>query len=308
MFTLVKTGCLGEINVGAPQPPNWQPSTIGNVVWNTVAYGNGLFIAFTGGTSGTSNRTATSTDGITWNTINSGFNYCLLSTFANGTFVVVTSDEVYSSSDGFSWSSSGGISNTTPVSITYGNGKFIILGTNGGTYYSTNNAQSFTQGNIGISNNWSGIAYGNGVFVAIGYNTGICAYSFDGINWTQNSITLSWWNVITYGNGKFVTISNNNRSNAAYSFDGITWYYTNVVRSANWNSITYGNGKFVAVANNASNSSYSTSSYDGITWFLNDMGGSGNYSWEAIAYGNRKFVAVGNVAVSTTGYATYSLT
>jgi hypothetical protein len=57
--------------------------------WNSVTYGNGLFVAV--GTTGTGNRVMTSPDGITWTSRTSAAdNQWYGLTFGNGTFVAVS--------------------------------------------------------------------------------------------------------------------------------------------------------------------------------------------------------------------------
>ena len=83
-----------------------------------------------------------------------------------------------------------------------------------------------------MSTSISTICYGNGKFVStyvLKSNT--FAYSTDGINWTEGTIseTSRKWASICYGNGKFVTIEwkshdiGDNYFYFAYSTDGINW-------------------------------------------------------------------------------------
>ena len=110
--------------------------------------------------------------------------------------------------------------------------------------------------------NWTSVTYGNGKFVLIAGNNNKAAYSADGITWTAVTLPSSAaWNSVTYGNGKFVVVAFGTNK-AAYSADGITWTAVTMQVSAYWNSVTYGNGKFVAVAsNNANKAAYAAMTY-----------------------------------------------
>ena len=61
------------------------------------------------------------------------------------------------------------------------------------------------------------VCYGNGKFVAVSGGTSktsnYFAYSTDGINWTEGTIsdTSRYWMSVCYGNGKFVAITYNSR-------------------------------------------------------------------------------------------------
>ena len=154
-----------------------------------------------------------------------------------------------------------------------------------------------------IESRWRGIAYGNGRFVAVGAtsNQNGCAYSDDGINWTDTPIvdTLSAWHDIAFGGGRFVAVSE--RQTAAYSDDGITWISTTMPSNQYWNKLCYGNGCFVAIVATY-NSNYAAYSYDGITWNATSLPVATN--WESITYGNGRFVIVGrgaNAAYSEDG-------
>ena len=104
-----------------------------------------------------------------------------------------------------------------------------------------------------------------GKFVTVAYNNKYFAYSTDGINWTESTIssTSRYWRSVCYGNGKFVTVASNTNY-FAYSTDGINWTEGTISdTSRDWQSICYGNDKFVVVAYQSNYFAYST---DGINW------------------------------------------
>ena len=139
-------------------------------------------------------------------------------------------------------------------------------------------------------------AYGNGIFVGVSYLADKTAYSIDGINWTETTLSIDGLQSncnIVYGNGKFLIISRNGdnsptETTAAYSTNGITW--TKVILPRNLINISYGNGRFVAIGNNNA-AAYST---DGITWITTEHPAPINTT--NIVYGDGKFVSVGGVS------------
>ena len=183
--------------------------------WNSVTYGNGIFVAVAN--SGAGSRVMTSSDGITWTgrtsaTSNSWNGVA----YGNGTFVAIASDGtgngVMTSPDGITWTS-----RTSPA-----------------------------------DNGWFGITYGNGLFVAVSWNgTGNRVMtSPDGITWTARASAADLeWIGITYGNGLFVAVAGSGTGNRVMtSTDGINWTLRNSAADNSWNSVTFGNGTFVAVS------------------------------------------------------------
>ena len=141
-----------------------------------------------------------------------------------------------------------------------------------------------------------------GKFVTVAYNNKYFAYSTDGINWTESTIssTSRYWQSICYGNDKFVTVASNTNY-FAYSTDGINWTEGTISdTSRDWQSICYGNDKFVVVAYQSNYFAYST---DGINWTEGTISSTSS-EWNSVCYGNGMFVAVASskyFAYSTDG-------
>jgi hypothetical protein len=185
--------------------------------------------------------------------------------------------------------------------ITYGNGRFVSVGYDGGVSYSDDGVNWAT---TTITDEWmTGVTYGNGLFVAVGdcFNSGNCiATSVDGETWVLSDssedfgIQLGWKSVI-YGNGRFVAVGDGNFLNdaeAMYSFDGINWASSTAAgNDDSWQSVTYGNGLFVAVS---SSGDRVMTSPDGINWTTRSAAGN-NDGWTSVTYGNGLFVAVGRL-------------
>jgi hypothetical protein len=237
--------------------------TTSETYFGAVAYGNNMFVAIG---SNYPTVTATSSDGITWNT---RYNSLL---------------------DGWTWRS-----------MAYGNGLFVALSANGngtGNHVATSpDGINWTIRTSPADNPWVQVVYGNGIFVAVSVINGAVMTSPDGINWTLRSVPSNSWNSVTYGNGLFVAVAcgvtNCNDGVFGTNFvmtspDGITWTSRISPNSNEWKSVTYGNGLFVAVANTGTGNRVMTSP-DGITW--TSRTGIPDLDWMSVAYGG-KFVAM----------------
>lgn len=211
------------------------------------------------------------------------------------------------------------------TSVTYGNGRFVVVGelypskTSNKAAYSIDGI-NWTETILPSSDFWTDVTYGDGLFVTIAGGhlnstaqsaSNRAAYSADGINWLNSSLPASVkWTSVTYGNGMFVAVagsvndtsvgSNYNGTNiAAYSINGKSWAKVTLPSSSNWSGVAYGNGRFVAVARDGDKAAYSL---DGINWTNVTLPSS--ISLWSVTYGNGKFVAVagsGKVAYSEDG-------
>ena len=279
----------------------WTASTIdknNTGYWQSVCYGNGMFVAVAGGEK--TNYYGYSTDGINWtrnkigNTTISRYSVC----YGNGKFVTVAfgSNTFAYSTDGITWTE-GTISSTNRdwYSVCYGNGKFVTvangLNINASNYFAYSiDGITWTEGTISdTKRKWNSVCYGNDKFVIVAYES-YFAYSTDGITWTEGTIsnTSISCRSVCYGNGKFVAVAT--KSYFAYSTDGMTWTKGTISSTSRaWYSVCYGNGMFVAVAYNSNYFAYST---DGINWTERSTISETARNWNSVCYGNDKFVAV----------------
>lgn len=165
-------------------------------------------------------------------------------------------------------------------------------------------------------NGWKAITFGNGKFVVVGdcnitYSTNGIVWE----DLYYSLSTHPPFRCVTYGGGKFVAIAESDYDNSlkravsrtAYSTDGVNWTFGEMPFAGDWRGVTYGDGKFVAVCRSRQdgkgtpNGAYST---DGITWTEMSAGSSGD-DLESVAYGNGRFVTVGYIAGNNgdrTGY------
>ena len=233
--------------------------------WNSVAYGNGVFVAVADDTNA-----AYSVDGINWTPSPGGAPSDGVSvTYGNGVFVAISggTNTVYST-NGIDWTaSSGGLPSVS-----------------------------------GFYGAWQSVAYGDGKFVAIPFldDGDKAAYSSNGISWTTSSLPEELWSVIAYGNGTFV-VTGLSTSDAYYSTNGVDWSLTSMPFSDKWGSAAYGNGTFVDVVQNGANAAYST---NGINWTASSGGMPSSDLWMSVAFGNGTFVAVASDADNSAAYST----
>ena len=178
-----------------------------------------------------------------------------------------------------SFTDEGTISINQWISICYGNGMFVVVGSSRCAW--STDGKTFTEGTIGFGS-WSSVCYENGMFVAVGSDDK-CAWSTDGKTFTNGTISAGIWSSVCYGNEMFVAVG---YGKCAWSTDGKT--FTNgTISDGQWQSICYGNGIFVAINYN-SRCAWST---DGKTFTDGTI--SAGY-WYSVCYGNGIFVAINN--------------
>lgn len=300
-------------------------SKFGTDTIRSIIYGDGKFVA-----CGTNGKMAYSYDGKVWVAVdNNNFEDFSISSIAygDGKFVACGSKVTISSNilgsitkydckiaysyDGVNWTATV-TGNFGIRCITYGDGKFVVGGTNGSIAYSTDGIKWTIAQDNKTNYNISSVSYGGGKFVAIansefsyssfigGYYSNDIVHSTDGVTWNKLDNGLGgkhYISCIAYGDGKFVIMRKSNGSGLAraYSYDGITWTDNQILISNNSNwyelpiySIIYNDGVFVA----GGQFNKTLYSYDGIKWNLNESGKLANVIY-SIAYGNGKFVAGG---------------
>lgn len=172
--------------------------------------------------------------------------------------------------------------------MTYGNGRFVIIGSNTNKLYYSYDLVNWTAGTLPSSSYWGGICYGaDGKFILANHNSNKIYYSYDLVNWTSATLSTSLsLGRIAYGNGKFVAVTDGNSSNTNstgfVSSDGITWTKFTLPDTEMHYSIIFGRGKFIIV-----NPNCILKSTDGETWVKQTVGFSAGRS---IAYGNNRFI------------------
>jgi uncharacterized protein (TIGR02145 family) len=287
---------------------SWTSATppVTSMAWQSVAYGNNLFVAVAG--SGTGDRVMTSPDGINWTPRVAPTNNWSGITYANGVFVAVaqsgTGNRVMTSTNGINWTSRVSAADNFWRSVTYGNNLFVAVSTTG-----TNNRVmtspdgiNWTARTSASNDSWRYVTYGNGTFVAVNTTGNVSGQnvmtSSNGINWTLRSTPTQSgfvWTSVTYGNGQFVALSNSaTKTIVLKSIDGIIWTAIPSINN-NYSSVTYGAGQFVAVGQAGTGNRVMTSP-DGETWTIGNS--AEDNGWNSVTYGNNTFVAVAGIASS----------
>jgi hypothetical protein len=252
-------------------------------LWDSVTYGNGVFLA----TDITTDIDAYSTNGTTWteSTLPAGTDWRAI-TYGNGEFVALDGNSTVAaySANGSTWTTTTLPANINWDSVTYGNGVFVAIAGGSTTAAYSTNGVTWTESTLPSTQGMS-IAYGNGVFVATSGGTS-SAVSTNGSTWTLATMPAgASWTSIAYGNGEFVAVSQNSTS-VAYSANGTAWALTAIPVDSYWFSVTYGDGEFVAVNGNGLAVAYSS---NGVNWSVSNL--LGNVEWESVTYGNGEFVA-----------------
>jgi photosystem II stability/assembly factor-like uncharacterized protein len=136
-------------------------------------YANGIFVV-----TGQGGVILTSADGTSWTSRTSGTTNNLSGgmAFGNGLFVV-TGDNVpnpappiLTSLDGVTWANQTAAANHELSAITYGNGMFVAVGSQGGVQTSPDGTNWTARSSGDSGHQFYGVAYGNGTFVAVGDN------------------------------------------------------------------------------------------------------------------------------------------
>ncbi len=244
--------------------------------WRSVGYGNGLFVAV--GINGTYIMTMQHDLGLGLRV--SGH------TEVQGTLSVTSNLR-----QADTWTPRTAAQANQWRSITYGNGLFVAVSSDGTNRVMTSpDGITWTARTAAEANFWYSITYGNGLFVAVSLDgTNRVMTSPNGIDWSPRAAAeANQWYSITYGNGLFVAVSGNGTNRVMTSPDGITWTPRTAAEANSWLGITYGNGLFVATSTSGTNRVMT--SPDGITWTPRTAAEAN--SWYSVTYGNGLFVAV----------------
>ena len=234
--------------------------------------------------------------GASWSDVCIGTVYIPPSTyFAGGTvdvFVVVSinTSKILYSTNGTNWVVVETGTNINANSIIYGDGKFIMVGTNKRIMTSTN-LTTWTASTVPGDNSNGIITYANSLFVIVYLNGNIALTSSDGSTWAPEitPIGQTGWLDVIYTGDRFIAVSSNSYGNAMVRLDSTGTWSTLVMNPAytHYQGIAYSGSILVAA------SLYETthSSDLGSNW--TPVTPSGTPDFRAIRYGNGVFVTVG---------------
>ena len=166
---MVAVGYQGTGLTSTFQTPAWTAGITGTTnSLNAVAFGNGVFVAV--GLGGT---VLTSQTGSLWTVQNLGSPTNMYSVaYGPAGFVAIgdlgTSDAVYTSPDGVTWTAQPVPANLLLIRLIYANRTFIAVGGTGAIVTSTDGGFTWTAANSGTTNTLEGVAFGASAFVAVG--------------------------------------------------------------------------------------------------------------------------------------------
>ncbi len=204
---------------------------------------------------------------------------------------VCVATSTQASADAPSWTAQTAAEANSWRSVTYGNGTFVAVSTDGTNRVMTSvDGVTWTAQSAAEANTWYSVTYGNGTFVAVSTDgTNRVMTSVDGVTWTaQTAAEANSWYSVTYGNGTFVAVAGDGSHRVMTSADGVTWTARTAAAANSWRSVTYGNGTFVAVASGGTNRVMTSG--DGVTWTAQTAAAAN--TWISVTYGNGTFVAV----------------
>ena len=301
--------------------------TAGNAA--CITFGANLFVAGGSFSSGdTFPCVITSPDAITWTQTNipgvTIQNLIRRIAFANSVFVAGGfggagySGEIYYSTDGLTWSTSGDIAPADMNGLAYGNGNWVGVCTTNTSptqftpITSTDNGVNWTNGTLQTSfGGATDLFFYNGVFILTTSASKIVT-SVDGITWTlaANLTALFLPIAITFGNGVFCALGSGGA--IAISTDLTTW---NLVQASYtspaylFNDIDFFNGRFIAVGiNYGTSTTVILTSIYGTNWQMSDTGiglAALEPANQSLANGNNTSVVI-NSLTSATYEALYS--
>lgn len=190
--------------------------------------------------------------------------------------------------------------------ISYGNGKFLAIGTpdtstNAKVYMSTDGSTWTNTGTLPVPyyRQFEYIAYGNGLYVTCartnsGYSTNMY-YSSDGVTWTSSGSSSR--SGLAFGNNIFVAGTDGKTATFYTSTDGINWTERTLSRTKSWSTLRFVGSKFVAL-----DASVIYSSTDGINW---DYSNIDNYGWQGMCYDGSYYYVFSNTTNTDDAHRCY---
>lgn len=220
---------------------------VGSNSWSCVAYGNGRFVV--GGENGyVTTSTDEGTTWSTPKQLE-GSDSWVSAIYANGSFMMLSGrGYVATSTDGITWSVTRPSTDMYWRCLAYGNGIYVAAGLDRGWIMTSSDGETWTKKQVG-SMTWHDVAYGNGRFIIINsdgyFSTSIDGVTWKSQSRIPN--ISRGYDVITFGNGKFV-VAEGYKGNTQTTTDGETWTTPNTSAGNNsWQGIAASDGKFILV-------------------------------------------------------------
>lgn len=289
----VAMGAYGQRGQSSRDGLVWEPFDLENLNIQSLAYGNGRFVATLGSPFG---AIITSVDGRSWTQSGTSTTQELESIlFVEGQFWAVgEAGAIIHSVDGVSWSPNLVESGTDYYGLAR-LGEQVVAAGDSGTILTSTNGESWTRRSTPSGRNLHSIHAASGLVVA-GGRGGRIMTSPDAINWTSRSSgTTNYVERIDWTDG-WVAVCEG--GDVLTSQDGVAWSATRTQPASDHEGLAYGAGYWVVVGgyfrNGESGSAVSTVfvSADAVHWTL--MNVNVGVRLRDVVFANGVFVAVGN--------------
>jgi hypothetical protein len=260
------TGSLFALSANGTTWQMASSASLGASGMNTVAYGNGIFVAGGVPTAG-GNTFATSVDGNTW----TGRGGSTLSghisqiAYGNGLFMAVgykaaSGSTVMRSTDGITWTNLTDLYNFGARCVFYCDGRWFVGGFSDAIKYSDSNGSFWSSSTpASLFGHTRSFGYGNGIVASVGQGTtNSLATSADfGVIWTGRGLLLAGYgNDIKYNGGVWLAVGGDNTTTGNIivksTDNGTTWtqivtyntsYFTSINGVQNANGLWYISGR-----------------------------------------------------------------
>ncbi len=206
-------------------------------------------------------------------------------TYGNGMYVAVgTNGTVLTSSDGLNWMTRTVGTAIQLNGVAYSNGTYVAVG-QGGKILTSSDGVSWIIRDSGTTNELRTVNYINGSYFAVGAN-GTILTSSDGVNWTsQASGTTQFIFAVNYFNGMYIAVGS--VGTILTSSDGVSWTNRSPGTTNSLLGVSYANGTYVVVGQSGT----ILTSSDGTNWTSRSSGTTNNLV--GFVYANGTYVAVG---------------
>lgn len=167
-----------------------------------------------------------SSDGIDWKDVSLEMFFPTDIVYGNNCFVCSCINKIMYSTNLETWNDASGedIESVNHRSITFANGRFIVVGDSGKSYYSTDGQAWTAMTGLDDALNYTKVIYGNDKYVCVTNNSNegsTCYYSTDGETWLPTQCDKICFD-ICFGDGIFVVYSFADKD-FYYSTDLDTW-------------------------------------------------------------------------------------
>ena len=221
--------------------------------------------------------------------------------YGGGIYVAMQANLIYSSTDGFTWTS---VANPSPgqtwTNVRYLNGAFWAVAPSYTTGLTSTDGVTWTAFTLPSASNWEDISWASGkVYVVVGQGTTF-ATSPDGVTWTARTVTSGNWGYVVYhtGTSKYLTIAPSS-STTMWSTDGITWTAVTgaLPATSNWTSLATNGTSIVAGATTSLSTVAYATDPTAATWATQTM--PSTVQWGNVVWTGTQYVAVANTSTAS---------